>query len=283
MNVQHPNYGQNYRLIRAALDLENFTVSELRSLTGATENTIYSFVNKLDQAGTDFLRSSPIASEGPGRPRKLYSLTETGAAYLRKRSREMALRFDESTRANMPAAKPDPVVWLGAVPEPDPRFAGAAPLIHPTVAYDLSEAALIPDETPSFLPHELEVKFVDKNVVTIRVPANANTASIHTEFSNGILKVTLNQCAAMPSAQVQRTQPQSAQWKQMSPRAQEVLRLLGQGYSQKEVAQRLNLSARTVEDYVHNLLLLAGRFNVASGSAKIATNLQAKFKHTADE
>jgi len=47
MNVTHPNYGQNYRLTRAALRLGTFTISELMDLTGALKNTVYSFISKL--------------------------------------------------------------------------------------------------------------------------------------------------------------------------------------------------------------------------------------------
>ncbi len=95
MNIAHPNYGQNYRLMRAALRLRDFTVSELRSLTGAGENTVYSFLSDLEGANSEYLRSMQLVSEGRGRPRKRYSLTEKGTAFVMKRSSEMASRFEE--------------------------------------------------------------------------------------------------------------------------------------------------------------------------------------------
>jgi cytoskeletal protein CcmA (bactofilin family) len=96
MNVTHPNFGQTYRLTRAVLQMGDFTVSELESLSGAGENTIYSFIDRLEEAGTNFLTSTNLVSEGRGRPRKRYSITEAGAAYLTNRSAEMARLFTQS-------------------------------------------------------------------------------------------------------------------------------------------------------------------------------------------
>lgn len=95
MNVTHPNYGQGYLIMRSALELETFTVSEIQSLTGAGENTVYSFLHKLTQAGADYLQSSNLKNTGAGRPRKRYTLTQAGIAYLTSLDFAAAFRFAE--------------------------------------------------------------------------------------------------------------------------------------------------------------------------------------------
>jgi cytoskeletal protein CcmA (bactofilin family) len=76
-----------YRLSQAALHLGAFTISELADLTQIPANTVYSFVSEL---GPQRLRSEPIGLPAPGRPRKRYSLTEQGIAYLLDQSLEVA-------------------------------------------------------------------------------------------------------------------------------------------------------------------------------------------------
>ena len=110
MNVRHPSFGQQYRLWRAALDLRSFTVSELKSVTGANENTIYSFLSRLTEASESYLKSVELPSSRRGRPRKRYTLTETGAAFLLDQCSEMAAALQRATAgvaitaANAPTA-----------------------------------------------------------------------------------------------------------------------------------------------------------------------------------
>jgi HSP20 family protein len=99
MNVTHPNYGQNYRLTRAALRLSTFTVSELEDLTGAAKNTVYSFVSKLRQVDEGMLTSEELQSLR-GRPQKRYSLTDAGIKYLAELSFELASRFGEDSEGS---------------------------------------------------------------------------------------------------------------------------------------------------------------------------------------
>ena len=96
MNLTHPNYGQNYRLTRAALRLGTFSVSELMDVTGALKNTVYSFVSKIRQIDEGFLDAEQMQTLRD-RPQKRYSLTETGTKYLGGLSFEMASRFGEAT------------------------------------------------------------------------------------------------------------------------------------------------------------------------------------------
>jgi actin-like ATPase involved in cell morphogenesis len=135
MNTAHPNYGLNYRLMRAALTMRDFTVSELRSLTRAGENTVYSFLSDLEGDGVGYLRSAPLPSEGRGRPRKKYSLTEAGIDHLMRRSSEMATRFDEeeSAERQMPVevvaeaqSQPGKTHVIGGFPRPFTQFEGTA-------------------------------------------------------------------------------------------------------------------------------------------------------------
>jgi HSP20 family protein len=95
MNVTHPNYGQNYRLTRAALRLGTFTVSELMDLTGALKNTVYSFVSKLRSIDEGYVEFEELETLR-GRPQKRYSLTESGTKYLGEVRFEMASRFGEA-------------------------------------------------------------------------------------------------------------------------------------------------------------------------------------------
>jgi DNA-binding PadR family transcriptional regulator len=79
VNSQYRELGQAFRLSQAALELGIFTVSELMSLTGVGENTIYSFLSRL---GEQSLQSKDLPSTGRGRPKKRYGLTEAGVAML---------------------------------------------------------------------------------------------------------------------------------------------------------------------------------------------------------
>jgi DNA-binding PadR family transcriptional regulator len=88
--------GQNFRLSQAALELRIFTVSELESITGIGENTIYGF---LSQLGANNLQSKELPSEGRGRPRKRYWLTEAGMAWLAKQNSQIL-----SSLGNLPMA-----------------------------------------------------------------------------------------------------------------------------------------------------------------------------------
>jgi DNA-binding NarL/FixJ family response regulator len=70
-------------------------VSELQSLSGAPENTIYSFLHKLAGADPKFVATTEVESEGRGRPRKRYSITDLGVAHLTRLNYERATRFGE--------------------------------------------------------------------------------------------------------------------------------------------------------------------------------------------
>jgi hypothetical protein len=47
----------------------DFTVSELQSLSGAGENTVYSFIDKLEGAGVEFLKSPSWRARAGGDPK----------------------------------------------------------------------------------------------------------------------------------------------------------------------------------------------------------------------
>jgi hypothetical protein len=90
MNLDHPNFGQQYRLSRMAARLRTFTVSELIRLAGIGENTIYSFISKLARLPQNYLLTEAIPTATRGRPRNRYTLTETGVDYLLQRNARIA-------------------------------------------------------------------------------------------------------------------------------------------------------------------------------------------------
>jgi len=61
----------------------------------------------------------------------------------------------------------------------------------------------------------------------------------------------------------------------ITPRDEEVLRLLAQGCSNKEIAGHLNISPRTVKQHLHTLFLRAG-ITEGRKRVKLATAMFAK-------
>jgi predicted ArsR family transcriptional regulator len=90
MNLDHPNFGQQYRLSRVAARLRTFTVSELTRLAGVGENTIYSFISKLAQLPQNYLQGENLPTSKRGRPHRRYTLTEAGVDYLLQRNARIA-------------------------------------------------------------------------------------------------------------------------------------------------------------------------------------------------
>ena len=109
----HRNSGQEYRLARAALRLRNFTVSELESLTGASENTVYSFLHRLTKQNPGYVRSDALEQTGRGRPKNRYWLTEAGIDHLLDWSSEIANLFAEADD-HTPAVQ-IPGIWVGGL------------------------------------------------------------------------------------------------------------------------------------------------------------------------
>jgi DNA-binding PadR family transcriptional regulator len=93
MNRTNLNFGQSFKLGRAALDLETFTVSELESLTGIGENTIYSFLRTLQRPGHDYVSSQDLPAGRQGRPPKRYTLTPKGIQYLLSQNTYVAVQL----------------------------------------------------------------------------------------------------------------------------------------------------------------------------------------------
>ena len=88
MNHLYRTSGQAFRLWQVAMELGNFTVAELASLTEINANTIYGLLSKLDE---QFIQSKDLTSEdqGRGRPRKRYWLTEAGLEELGARTADI--------------------------------------------------------------------------------------------------------------------------------------------------------------------------------------------------
>jgi DNA-binding PadR family transcriptional regulator len=96
MNLEHPNFGQTYRLSHLAIRLRTFTARELVALTGMVEDTVYGFLAKLTKPG--YLQWEELPRSTRGRPVKRYTLTEVGLDFLLRRNSHIAsvLRGEES-------------------------------------------------------------------------------------------------------------------------------------------------------------------------------------------
>jgi HSP20 family molecular chaperone IbpA len=215
MNISHPNYGSNYRLMRAAVRLGEFTVSELGNLTSAGENTIYSFIKEdLEGDNSRYLKSSSLAG---GKP-----------AYLMKRTSDLALRF-ETDRQLAPAlavsgqAVMEEVMDLDLVPalpyfEAAPQMAAFSPAVD---VFENDKKLFLMAELPGVVEKDLHVQVVD-NVLRITgrrtiqqnagrlrriersygsfarafaLPNTIDPKSVHSVYENGVLRVTLNHWA----------------------------------------------------------------------------------------
>lgn len=152
MNVTHPNFGQNYRLTRAALRLGTFTVSELEDLTSAPRNTVYAFVSQLRQAGEDEEMVTFEELESlRGRPQKRYSLTSAGIKYLNELSFEQASRFGED------AARAKPKFYGGSLP--------AEMLLPASDIYEQDEELVVQVEVPGMSEEDVDVRIEEDGLV----------------------------------------------------------------------------------------------------------------------
>jgi HSP20 family protein len=208
MNVTHPNYGQSYRLTRAALRLGTFTISELEDLTGAPKNTVYSFVSKLQQVGEGMLKFADLKSLR-GRPQKRYSLTESGTKYLADLSFEMASRFGDESETSYGEHK------LGQA------------LLPPSDIYEQDEELFFQVEVPGMSEEDVDVRIEENDLVvsgerpaaltrrgarafmverqhgrfvrTYTLPKTGNAKIRHVAVRNGLLEVTLEKTASAAS------------------------------------------------------------------------------------
>ncbi len=109
MGPRNPSFGQEFLLGRAALDLRDFTVSELHSLTGVGENTVYSFLHRLASPGKRYLKSKNLRGRRRGRPRKRYTLTPQGVSYLLDSNSRLAALLYHPLRKGSDQTATEPV------------------------------------------------------------------------------------------------------------------------------------------------------------------------------
>jgi HSP20 family molecular chaperone IbpA len=147
MNVTHPNFGQNYRLTRAALRLGTFTVAELSDLVGAPANSVYSFLSKLRQVNEGAFTFVELDSLR-GRPQKRYSLTEAGSNYLGQLSFEMASRFGEEEGVS---SHRDGMVGESVVP--------------PSDIYEQDEELVFQVEVPGMSEEDVHVRIEQNDLI----------------------------------------------------------------------------------------------------------------------
>jgi hypothetical protein len=108
-------FGEQFRLARMALQLNDFTAADLGELTGSNTNTIRSFLSLLSTRGR--ARKKTLPTEGRGRPQMGYSLTPKGRSYLLEKGAHLAaLAFP------LPSATTSPVA---------PQAASSAPPSNP--------------------------------------------------------------------------------------------------------------------------------------------------------
>ena len=81
-----------YRLARAALDLQSFTVFELAAMAAVPVNTVYSFLSDLGPS----VAQEPLSGGAPGRPRKIYTLKNEAVETLRAGNFEVARMLQEA-------------------------------------------------------------------------------------------------------------------------------------------------------------------------------------------
>jgi HSP20 family protein len=149
MNVTHPNYGQNYKLTRAALRLGTFTVSELEDLTGSAKNTVYSFVSKLRQVEEGILTFEELQSLR-GRPQKRFSLTDAGTKYLAELSFELASRFGEDNGGSQP---------------PQTRGEANEGIFLPSDIYEQDQEMVVQIEVPGLSDEDVDVRIEHNHLV----------------------------------------------------------------------------------------------------------------------
>jgi ferritin-like metal-binding protein YciE len=81
-----------YRLARAALDLQSFTVTELATMAAVPVNTVYSFLSELGPS----VAQESFPTTKPGRPRKIYTLTSQAVERLLAGNFEVARLLQEA-------------------------------------------------------------------------------------------------------------------------------------------------------------------------------------------
>jgi hydroxymethylpyrimidine kinase/phosphomethylpyrimidine kinase len=99
VDTLHPNFGQTYRLSRAALQLREFTVSQLKAVTGVEDQAVHGFVHALEAKKPGSIKSKDLPTASRGRPRRRYSLTSEGVEFLLDRCAHIASQLGESTQS----------------------------------------------------------------------------------------------------------------------------------------------------------------------------------------
>ena len=102
------NLFTQYKIRRLALQFRSFTMTELKSATGMTTQTIYSFIHDLKQEGDDFLTTEDLASDEPrpGRPPVRYHLSPRGVEFLASQNVAVAREFNEAAFEEDPPLRP---------------------------------------------------------------------------------------------------------------------------------------------------------------------------------
>ena len=156
MNVMHPNYGQNYRLTRAALRLGTFTVSELEGLTEAPRNTVYAFVSQLQKAGDELVTFEELQSLR-GRPQKRYRLTDAGTKHLMDLSFEQASRLGERAEVAQVAQVARPQFYGGSY--------AAGTLLPASDIYEQDEELIVQVEVPGMSEQDIDVRIEAEGLI----------------------------------------------------------------------------------------------------------------------
>ncbi len=100
------------------------------------------------------------------------------------------------------------------------------------------------------------------------IAANLHDPQLHTSFLSSPLVVTL-QARAQPAPEAPQKQPYPAG---LTPREVEVLRLVAQGYTDRQISEALHISVRTVNTHVTNILNKTGCDNRTAAATFAAQN-----------
>lgn len=92
-----------YRLRRLAIQLREFTVSELETAAGITSEMVHNFLYELKKVNSKFFDKEPAKAEGPGRPPMQYKLTPEAMEFLANQNLELARELRQSETLTRPA------------------------------------------------------------------------------------------------------------------------------------------------------------------------------------
>lgn len=140
---------QGYRLRRSALELEQFTVGELSSLSGTERETVEQFIFKLKREIPGIFAMEPTAPKGVGRPPTRYRLSPDGMRTLASRNAALGRKLRDALSLKTPPAEIEvptfttPLEPVQAVPFPEVNVRSWINSLGPAFVNALGQGALL--------------------------------------------------------------------------------------------------------------------------------------------